>query len=204
MAYAPILPLAPACRREVGQPVPFGSREHHQRGAARRGIEYHARPRGLEVVDEPRLELTLIPRGPDQYNADAVKPIGNRKSGFIPEEVYGPVVNDFRKANEAALEQLRFKDLPILLPGCKFLGLRYGGFAVTMSVPPAPALKGLTSVMTRLDRTDLETLDTLISAGFASSRAEAIRWSLSRIRERPVYQQLRERVSELEALKGQF
>jgi len=62
----------------------------------------------------------------------------------------------------------------------------------------------LTPVMARLGQTDLETLDTLITAGIAPTRAEAVRWALARIRERPAYQQLRERTRELEELKSQF
>jgi hypothetical protein len=48
----------------------------------------------------------------------------------------------------------------------------------------------LTPVMARLGPDDLHTLDTLITAGIASSRAEAVRWALARIRERPAYEQL--------------
>jgi len=59
-------------------------------------------------------------------------------------------------------------------------------------------------VMARLGGADLETLDTLIAAGIASSRAEAVRWALARIRERPAYEQLRARVREIENLKSQF
>ena len=44
----------------------------------------------------------------------------------------------------------------------------------------------------------------LISAGVASSRAEAVRWALARIRERPAYEQLRARTREIEELKSQF
>jgi hypothetical protein len=62
----------------------------------------------------------------------------------------------------------------------------------------------LTPVMARLGPTDLETLDTLISAGFAPNRAQAVRWALARIRERPAYAQLRERAEEIETLKSQF
>jgi Arc/MetJ-type ribon-helix-helix transcriptional regulator len=40
---------------------------------------------------------------------------------------------------------------------------------------------------------DLATLDTLITAGIAASRAEAVRWALARIREQPAYAQLSER-----------
>jgi hypothetical protein len=62
----------------------------------------------------------------------------------------------------------------------------------------------LTAVMARLGPDDLETLDTLIAAGIAGSRAEAVRWALARIRERPAYEQLRARAREIEDLKSQF
>ena len=61
-----------------------------------------------------------------------------------------------------------------------------------------------TPVMARLATEDLETLDMLITAGSASSRAEAVRWALARIRERPAYEQLRARTREIEELKSQF
>lgn len=66
---------------------------------------------------------------------------------------------------------------------------------------PAP---GATPVMARLGADDLETLDLLITAGIASSRAEAVRWALARLRERPAYEQLRARTREIEELKSQF
>jgi hypothetical protein len=78
--------------------------------------------------------------------------------------------------------------------------------------PPPGALEGrpfavgevTTPVMARLGPTDLETLDTLITAGIAPNRAEAVRWVLARIRERPAYGQLRERNQAIEELKAQF
>ena len=63
---------------------------------------------------------------------------------------------------------------------------------------------GFTPVMVRLTATELETVDTLITAGIASSRAEAIRWALTRIRERPAYERLRRRAREIEGLKAEF
>ena len=63
---------------------------------------------------------------------------------------------------------------------------------------------GLTPVMARLGQEDLETLDTLITVGIASSRAEAVRWALARIRERPAFEQLRAHTREIETLKSQF
>jgi hypothetical protein len=62
----------------------------------------------------------------------------------------------------------------------------------------------LTPVMARLGPADLETLDTLITAGFAANRAQAVRWALARIRERPAYAELRERAKEIDNLRSRF
>ena len=54
--------------------------------------------------------------------------------------------------------------------------------------------RGLTQVPEALlGPVDLATLDTLITAGIAASRAEAARWALARIREQPAHAQLSER-----------
>jgi Arc/MetJ-type ribon-helix-helix transcriptional regulator len=58
--------------------------------------------------------------------------------------------------------------------------------------------------MARLGPADLETVDALITAGIAANRAEAVRWALARILERPAYEKLRERAREIEDLKSQF
>jgi hypothetical protein len=50
----------------------------------------------------------------------------------------------------------------------------------------------------------LEALDTLIMAGIAGTRTEAIRWAMDRFRELPAYERLRERVREANALSDQF
>jgi len=62
----------------------------------------------------------------------------------------------------------------------------------------------MTPVMARLGPEDLETLDMLITVGIATSRAEAVRWALARIRERPAYEQLRVHTRQIEELKSQF
>jgi hypothetical protein len=72
------------------------------------------------------------------------------------------------------------------------------------AAPDEPPGGDLTPVMARLGPADLETLDTLITAGFAANRAQAVRWTLARIRERPAYAELRERAKEIETLKSQF
>ena len=49
---------------------------------------------------------------------------------------------------------------------------------IALGAPP------LVPVMARLGQADLETVDTLITAGIAANRAEAVRWALAGIRER--------------------
>jgi hypothetical protein len=61
-----------------------------------------------------------------------------------------------------------------------------------------------THVMVRLKAPELDIVDTLIAAGIAGNRAEAIRWALTRIRERPAYEQLREHTRDIERLKNEF
>jgi hypothetical protein len=53
---------------------------------------------------------------------------------------------------------------------------------------------GGTPARTWLGPADLATVDALIVAGIATSRAEVMRWALGRVRESPAYAQLQERV----------
>jgi hypothetical protein len=67
-----------------------------------------------------------------------------------------------------------------------------------------PADGDYTPVMARLRPPELEIVDTLIRAGIAANRAEAVRWALARISERPAYTQLREHTRDIERLKTEF
>jgi hypothetical protein len=78
--------------------------------------------------------------------------------------------------------------------------LRIGGSLSDL----AERQRDLTPVMARLGPLDLWTLDMLITAGIAASRAEALRWVLARTRERPGYAKLTERARELDRLKAEF
>jgi hypothetical protein len=55
-----------------------------------------------------------------------------------------------------------------------------------------------TPVMVRLGAVDLATVDTLITAGVVGSRAEGLRWALSRLREHPAYARLQQQAGENE------
>jgi hypothetical protein len=124
------------------------------------------------------------------------------------------VARKFEGAFRQQMDQLR-EDLGDKLPqatrieiqiGSDLKGARFFMARPAKSSPEAGPLAGgdLTPVMARLGPVDLETLDTLITAGIAGSRADAVRWALARIRERPAYAQLRVKSAEIEELKSQF
>jgi hypothetical protein len=129
------------------------------------------------------------------------------------EEERKQVLDDFHRSFDKELHRFR-EDLSQKLPEARRLEFGVGenkhGPHIMLNRGPgsleARALAGgdLTPVMARLGPMDLETLDTLITAGIAGNRADAVRWALARIRERPAYGRLRERATELEELKAQF
>lgn len=121
----------------------------------------------------------------------------------------------WQDAHEAMLDELQ-REFAQALPAARLLEFKFitgdttelegsvrrriGGSAADL----AERQRDLTPVMARLGPVDLWTLDTLVTAGIAASRAEALRWVLARIRERPAYQKLSERARELDELKAQF
>lgn len=83
-------------------------------------------------------------------------------------------------------------------------GQSKGGMLQALDDGHRPSEGDFTHVMVRLKAPELEIVDTLITAGIASNRAEAIRWALTRISERPAYTQLREHTRDIERLKTEF
>ena len=131
-------------------------------------------------------------------------------------EERGRRLEEFHDAHRPAIRELR-RELD-KLPASAILEFTVAGEAtegerrgprLRLAGGPRAGLGGgeggqLTPVMARLGQDDLETLDTLITAGIASSRAEAVRWALARIRERPAYEELRAHTRQIEELKAQF
>jgi hypothetical protein len=58
-------------------------------------------------------------------------------------------------------------------------------------------VRGFASVHTRLGPDDLATVDALINAGIAASRAEVVRWAIAWIRQNPAYPEILMRAREI-------
>jgi hypothetical protein len=159
----------------------------------------------LEYGDDPAVEpgdvavRVFLPR-PDQP-----------EGGEADEEIVGA----FEKANRERLRKLN-DELPRVIAWVEFqadspdgpddrrrhvLKIGRGGRGAK---PLDEAAEELTPVMTRLGPADLATVDTLITAGIAGSRAEVLRWAVGRIRENPAYAQIQGRVREISELKARF
>jgi hypothetical protein len=158
----------------------------------------------LEYGDDPAVEpgdvaVRVFLHRPDQPGG-----------GEADEEIVG----SFEKANRERLKKLN-DELPRVIAWVEFqadspdgadrrrhvLKIGRGGRAAK---PLDDAAEELTPVMTRLGPADLATVDTLITAGIAGSRAEVLRWAVGRIRENPAYAQLQDRVREISELKARF
>jgi hypothetical protein len=147
------------------------------------------------------------------YGDDPVVEPGELMVRVVIEAADGPgdeeqALEAFADAHKAAMREFR-QQLEEQIPEVRrveFSTKHAGGQArqtrMMMRVGPAAerdrAASELTPVMARLGPVDLETLDALIAAGIAANRADAVRWALARIRERPAFAQLRERVREIE------
>lgn len=160
----------------------------------------------LEYGDNPKVE-------PGETAVRAFIARAGRPEG---EEADKETVTAFEEANRPAIKKIR-DELPRFIGWIEFLPDRPSGAPRPHSLPvlsiagrggrgrpPEEVSEELTPVMTRLGPADLATVDTLITAGIANSRAEVLRWAVGRIREHPAYAQLQERVHEIDQLKAQF
>jgi len=156
----------------------------------------------LQHDDAPWIEPgQLMPRlvftDPVGSHADPRK---MAKHGRTFKVAVAPGLNQFRENLLARWPEIRH--IEVMTEDAS--GQRTGG-NVRFVVDSHEALDGeFTHVMVRLKTAELDIVDTLIAAGVANNRAEAIRWALNRIRERPAYEQLREQTRVLERLKSEF
>jgi Arc/MetJ-type ribon-helix-helix transcriptional regulator len=132
-------------------------------------------------------------------------------------EDYDETLTAFHLANTTAREQFT-SYLAEQLPGIRLVEYTFANNPVTfdghgprLSNPVGERLPDIqerehgeaTPLLARLGPAGLETLDTLIMAGTAATRAEAIRWALDRIRERPAHQRLRELRSDADKFRNE-
>jgi len=160
----------------------------------------------LQYGDDPAVE-------PGQLVVRVVLPEGDAEEATGGGERAGADQDPlaaFRHEHGAALEQFRdviSRELPYVgfIEFIHDAGPEHRGrMRWRLGPPPGERPGDFTPVMARLAPTDLQTLDTLITTGIAANRADAVRWALARIRERPAYAELRERARQIEELKGQF
>jgi hypothetical protein len=160
----------------------------------------------LQYGDDPEVE-------PGDVGIRTYLPRGDRPVGQEEDE---QIIDAFGEAHRATIERMR-EHLPRFVGWIEFhperpdqTGDLKKGPVMRLQVGGGRAAaldtgtEDIVSVMTRLGAADLAVVDTLITAGIASSRAEALRWAIGRIRENPVYEQLQQRVNEIDELKNQF
>lgn len=125
-----------------------------------------------------------------------------RREGFAAfKKAVGPGLNQFRDDLLRRWPEIRYIEMMFEDDS----GQRVDGQVQFLDDYRTMAADGeFTHVMVRLRTPELDIVDTLIAAGIANNRAEAIRWALTRIRERPAYEQLREHTRDIERLKSEF
>ena len=160
----------------------------------------------LQDDDAPRIEPgQLMPRLVFKDPADRLRdpdpdPRKVAKAGRTFKLAVGPGLNQLRDTVLERWPEIRY--IEVMTEDNR--GQRTGG-DVRFVEDGRDAPDGeFTHVMVRLKTAELDIVDTLIAAGIANNRAEALRWALTRIRERPAYEQLREHTRNIERLKNEF
>ena len=139
------------------------------------------------VIEPGELLVRVIIHAPEDRD-------GQQRAMEAFEQAHGPAIKRF------------WRDLPVQLRGVARLEFRTsdtGDCPLMLLETRGLEGGGLTPVMARLGPVDLETLDALITAGIANSRAEGVRWALSRLREDPAYARLQQQAHENDELKTQ-
>ena len=159
----------------------------------------------LEHDDAPMIEPgQLMPRlvfaTPAGSHAERPDPRKVAKAARTFKVAVGPGLNQFRDNLLRRWPEIRY--IEVVLEDDS--GQRVAGNVRFVEDGREAADGEFTHVMVRLRTAELDIVDTLIAAGIANNRAEAIRGALTRIPERPAYEQLREHTRDIERLKSEF
>jgi len=156
------------------------------------------------MIEPGQLMARLVFTDPVRSHEEHPDPRKVAKAARTFKMAVGPGLNQFRQDLSERWPEIRY----IEVMHEDNSGHRRGGNMRFVEDGREAADGEFTHVMVRLKTAELDIVDTLIAAGIASNRAEAIRWALTRIRERPAYEQLRERTREhtrdIERLKSEF
>ncbi|MGD0560550.1 MAG: hypothetical protein ABSA93_36980, partial [Streptosporangiaceae bacterium] len=183
--------------------------ESQVRAGLDRAVQDQSQGRLDELVkehfpDDGVQRVALLQHGDDPW----VEPGDLLVRVFIDEAGEDPA---WERDHEAMIRGLH-RELTEKLPGATYLEFWFGENSRQCWIRQrlchphdrAGRKQDLTPAGIRLGPVDLEMLDTLITAGIAASRAEAIGWVLARIRARPAYAKLSARARELDELKARF
>jgi len=191
--------------REPGRPQPPAALERVARDQLQNRIDASVKK---HFPDGGGQRVMLLQHGDDPW----VEPGDLLVRIFIEEAAEDTPLRAWNREHETMIRELQ-REVAGKLPGASYLEFWFGENGRQchgrhrLGCPPddlARPQQDLTPVGIRLGPVDLEMLDTLIIAGTAASRGEAIGWVLARIRERPAYARLSERARELDELKARF
>jgi len=156
------------------------------------------------MIEPGQLMARLVFTDPVRSREEHPDPRKVAKHGRTFKMAIGPGLNQFRDNVVERWPEIRY--IEVMTEDNR--GQRTGGSVRFVEDGREAADDEFTHVMVRLKTAELDIVDTLIAAGIANNRAEAIRWALTRIPERPAYEQLRERTREhtrdIERLKSEF
>ncbi len=152
------------------------------------------------MIEPGQLMARLVFGDPVRSHAEHPDPRKVAKHARTFKLAVGPGLNQFRDNLLERWPEIRY--IEVMTEDDR--GQRTGGNIRLVEDGREGADGEFTQVMVRLRTAELDIVDTLIAAGIANNRAEAIRWALTRIRERPAYEQLREHTRDIERLKSEF
>jgi hypothetical protein len=152
------------------------------------------------MIEPGQLMVRLVFGDPVRSHGEHPDPRKEAKHVRTFKMAVGPGLNQFRDNLLERWREIRY--IEVMTEDNR--GHRTGGNVRLVEEFPDGADGEFTQVMVRLRTAELAIVDTLVTAGIANNRAEAVRWALTRIRERPAYEELREHTRDIERLKSEF
>jgi len=152
------------------------------------------------MIEPGQLMARLVFTDPVRSHEEHPDPRKVAKAARTFKMAVGPGLNQFRQDLLERWPEIRY--IEVMTEDDS--GHRTGGNVRFVEDDREAADGEFTHVMVRLKTAELDIVDTLIAAGIANNRAEAIRWALTRIPERPAYEQLREHTRDIDRLKSEF